>query len=175
MGLPCWTGETSLTLSQVPTKLGMRGAVRGRGRSWSFLGVQKSFGKRIVLDLEGSDIFVLVGSDRDKLSGSEGKGPDLLLFTPPWSWYTDHVHPGLVLVQAVQHDLPDPLRLVRQLHLGERDRLALPVGSKVGAVRVHIHRVGRGRFGLAPRQPLPVHVLPPVRVDLHKLEEDRVH
>ena len=87
-----------MTLSQVPTKLGMRGAVRGRGRSWSFLGVQKSFGKRIVLDLEGGDIFVLVSSDRNKLSGSEGKGPDLLLFTPPWSWNTDYVHPRLVLV-----------------------------------------------------------------------------
>ena len=50
--------------------------------------------------------------------------------------------PWLVLVQAVQHDLPRTLRLVGQLHLGEGDGLPLPVCPEVWTVRVHIYRIG---------------------------------
>ena len=57
--------------------------------------------------------------------------------------------PWLVLVQAVQHDLPSTLRLVRQLHLGEGDGLPLPVRPEVWTVRVHVDRIGWGGFGFA--------------------------
>ena len=82
---------------------------------------------------------------------------------------------GLVFVKTVEHDLSRALGLVGQLHLGEGDGLPLPVGPEVGAVWMHVHRVLGGGLGLAPGQPLPVDVLPPVVLDLLELQEDSVH
>ena len=150
VSLPCRTGQPSLTLPEVPAKLRVGSTAWRWGCPWTLLGVQKSFGKRVVLDLEGGDILILISGHRHKLCRSEGEGPHLLLLGHPGSRHTHHMDARLVLVQAVQHDLPDALRLVGQLHLSEGNRLSLPVSSKVWAVRVHVDRVGWGRLRLAP-------------------------
>ena len=99
----------------------------------------------------------------------------LLRTTAASSGDADDMNPWLVLVEAVEHDLAQPLGLVGQLHLGKVDLLALPVGPEVGAVRVDVDGVVGRWLRLAAGQPLTVDILPAVRLHLDKLEEDRVH
>ena len=49
------------------------------------------------------------------------------------------------------------------------------MGPKVGAVGVHVGGVGGGGLGLAPRYPLPVHVLPAVSVHRHEVRHHGVY
>lgn len=47
--------------------------------------------------------------------------------------------------------------------------------SEVWRVRVHVHAAGGARLGSASRHPLPVHVLPAVRVCRREVQQERVH
>ena len=65
------------------------------------------------------------------------------------AFHLDDVDPRLVLVKAVEHDLPFAGRLVGQLDLGEADGVLGPVAAVVGGVRMNVDRVLRWGFSLA--------------------------
>lgn len=69
-------------------------------------------------------------------------------------------------MQGIQHDLPVPVRFIRQLHLGKGHRLLHPMGAEVRALRVYVNRIRRGDFCLAAWYPLPVNVLPSTKIIL---------
>jgi hypothetical protein len=101
--------------------------------------VQEGFGKGVVLDLERSDLLVLVGGDRDELGARESKGSYNAAFSASLVDFDD-MHPRLVFMEAVEHDLVLGAALVGQLDLGEADGLLGPVVAIIGRVGVFIHR-----------------------------------
>ncbi len=87
----------------------------------------------LVPDLERCDLLVLVSGDGDELCRREWQREPLL----PGALLPGQLHnvdPGLVLVQAVQHDLTLARALVCQLHLGEAYGLLGPVATVVRRV-----------------------------------------
>ena len=126
--------------------------------------VEEGLGEGVVLDLEGGNLLVLVCGDGDELRGGERLGEaalDVRYERKPAGRGTCpgerlaasvdayDVDAGLVLVEAVEHDLAVARGLVGQLDLGEVDGLLGPVVTVVGRVRVEVDWVGRGRLGLA--------------------------
>lgn len=89
--------------------------------------------------------------------------------------HLDYVHPRLVLVQAVEHDLSGAFGLVGEFDFGEAEWFSGPVCSKVRRVWMHVHGVVRSRLCFASSKPLAVHVLPSVVVDLNELQKDGIH
>jgi len=63
-----------------------------------------------------------------------------------------------------------PVGFISKFDFGERHWLLHPVCPEVWGLGMDINRVRRGRFGLAAGDPLPVHVLPPVALDLDEFE-----
>lgn len=138
---------------------------------WSLFGIKEGLCKRIVLNLQRSNLLILISCDCYELRLGKRKRHH-----PPLLRADAHqVHPGLVLVQGVEHYLAVAVALVRQLDLGEGDGLLHPVGAEVGRLRVDVDGVGGWHLGLSAGDPLAVDVLPPVLVNLDEFKEDGVH
>jgi len=71
--------------------------------------------------------------------------------------------------------LPIAVQFICKLHFAERYRLLHPVGAKVGRVRMHVDGVGYVGLGFAARDPIAVHVLPPVILYGNEIQKERVH
>lgn len=72
-------------------------------------------------------------------------------------------------------NLSSPVEFVGEFDSAEGDWSFHPVRSEVWGVGVHVHTAGGARLGSASRHPLPVHVLPAVRVRRREVQEKRVH
>lgn len=71
--------------------------------------------------------------------------------------------------------LPSSIELVSEFDFAERHRRLHPVGPEVGRVWVDVDAAGRLRLWLAPRYPLPIHILPAVVVSRHEVQQEGVH
>ena len=99
----------------------------------------EGFGKRVVTDLESRHVFVLIRRDSDELSGGESKSLHQLLPVVDTTLVDfDDVDPGLVLVQAVEHNLALGADLVGQLDPLEAHRILGPMAPIVGRVGVSV-------------------------------------
>ena len=90
-------------------------------------------------DLESRHIFVLISGHSDELSGRESESlHQLLPVVDTTLVHFDDVDPGLVLVQAVEHNLALGADLVGQLDTLEAHRILGPMTPVVGRVGVSV-------------------------------------
>lgn len=71
--------------------------------------------------------------------------------------------------------LASSVELVGKFDFTERYGSFHPVRPEVRRVRVDVHAAGCLRFGFATRDPLPVHIFPPVVVRRYKVQQNGVH
>lgn len=71
--------------------------------------------------------------------------------------------------------LSSSVEFIGEFDFAERDGGFHPVRTEVWGIRVDVHAAGRLGFGFSSRSPLPVHVLPPVVVRRHEVQQNGIH
>lgn len=71
--------------------------------------------------------------------------------------------------------LSSSVEFIGEFDFAERDGGFHPVRTEVWGIRVDVHAAGRLGFGFSSRNPLPVHVLPPVVVRRHEVQQNGIH
>ncbi len=136
-----------------------------------FTDVEKSLGEWVMAYFERCYVFVLIGSDGNKLGFGEARREYVQLLAAHKLVY---MNARFVFVKRVEHDLALVRRLVRELDLAERYRVLHPVGAEVGRVRVLVFAFLLHGLGLGALLPFAVYVLPLVIIDLLKVNNNLV-
>lgn len=71
--------------------------------------------------------------------------------------------------------LASSVEFVGEFDFAERHRSLHPVGPEVGRIWVDVDAAGRLRLRLAPRYPLPIHILPAVIVSRDEVQQEGIH
>lgn len=71
--------------------------------------------------------------------------------------------------------LTSSVEFICEFDFTKGDRSLHPVRTEVWRVRMNVHTAGSLRFRFASRDPLPVHVFPPVVVRGYEVQQNRIH